>query len=177
MHVAVGLGIGLGCTPVSLGSTTCDLCQSCSIKRLTRIYAPGGAIDLDEIATPEILDQRQVKGLHSGLCSRSAQGRSRGSSTAIKSAFRLSRLDRRERPFYPLPIPRSLLIGRCLRQRTGQRVQDAQRRERPEIVEIVGHPPEQAPSAGPHSKFAMSVRSWSACRKAGRMSSSCMRAC
>jgi hypothetical protein len=25
----------------------------------------GGAIDLDEIATPEILDPRQVEGLHS----------------------------------------------------------------------------------------------------------------
>jgi hypothetical protein len=30
----------------------------------------GGTIDLDEIATPEILDPRQVKGLHSGLYSR-----------------------------------------------------------------------------------------------------------
>jgi hypothetical protein len=29
----------------------------------------GDTIDLDEIATPEILDPRQVKGLHSGLCS------------------------------------------------------------------------------------------------------------
>jgi hypothetical protein len=49
-----------------------------------------------------------------------------------------------EHPFYPLPIPRSLLIGRCLRLGTGQRVKDAQRRERPEIVEIVGDPPEEA---------------------------------
>jgi hypothetical protein len=31
----------------------------------------GGTIDLAEIAMPEILDPRQVKGLHSGLCSRS----------------------------------------------------------------------------------------------------------
>jgi hypothetical protein len=30
----------------------------------------GGTIDLNEIATPEILDPRQVKGLHSGLCTR-----------------------------------------------------------------------------------------------------------
>ena len=30
----------------------------------------GGAIDLDEIAMPQIFDPRQVKGLHSGLCSR-----------------------------------------------------------------------------------------------------------
>jgi hypothetical protein len=30
-----------------------------------RQYA-GGAIDLDEIATPEILDPREVKGPHSG---------------------------------------------------------------------------------------------------------------
>jgi hypothetical protein len=29
----------------------------------------GSAIDLDEIATPEILDPCQVEGLHSGLCS------------------------------------------------------------------------------------------------------------
>jgi hypothetical protein len=29
----------------------------------------GGTIDLDEIAMPEILDPRQVKGLHSSLCS------------------------------------------------------------------------------------------------------------
>jgi hypothetical protein len=29
----------------------------------------GGAIDLHEVALPEILDPRQVKGLHSGLCS------------------------------------------------------------------------------------------------------------
>ena len=29
----------------------------------------GGTIDLDEIAMPEIPDPRQVKGLHSGLCS------------------------------------------------------------------------------------------------------------
>jgi hypothetical protein len=35
----------------------------------------GGAIDLDEIATPEILDPRQVKGLNSGLCSRIVLGR------------------------------------------------------------------------------------------------------
>ena len=30
----------------------------------------GGTIDLDEIATPEVFDPRQVKGLHFGLCSR-----------------------------------------------------------------------------------------------------------
>jgi hypothetical protein len=30
----------------------------------------GSTIDLDEIAMPEILDPRKVKGLHSGLCSR-----------------------------------------------------------------------------------------------------------
>ena len=30
----------------------------------------GGAIDLDEIATPEILEPRQVEGLHSGRYSR-----------------------------------------------------------------------------------------------------------
>jgi hypothetical protein len=29
----------------------------------------GSTIDLDEIASPEILDPRQVEGLHSGLCS------------------------------------------------------------------------------------------------------------
>jgi hypothetical protein len=29
-----------------------------------------GAIDLDEIATPEVLDPRQVEGLHSSLRSR-----------------------------------------------------------------------------------------------------------
>jgi len=29
----------------------------------------GGTIDLDEITMPEILDPRQVKGLHSGLVS------------------------------------------------------------------------------------------------------------
>jgi hypothetical protein len=29
----------------------------------------GGTIDLDQIAMPEILDPRQVKGLHSSLCS------------------------------------------------------------------------------------------------------------
>jgi hypothetical protein len=29
----------------------------------------GGTIDLHEIAMPEILDPRQVKGLQSGLCS------------------------------------------------------------------------------------------------------------
>jgi hypothetical protein len=34
----------------------------------------GGTIDLDEIAMPEILDPRQVKGLHSGLCSRNVLG-------------------------------------------------------------------------------------------------------
>jgi len=28
-----------------------------------------GTIDLDQIAVPEILDPRQVKGLHSSLCS------------------------------------------------------------------------------------------------------------
>jgi hypothetical protein len=48
----------------------------------------------------------------------------------------------REMPFLSAPIPPSLLIGRCLRLGTGERVKDAQRRERPEIVEIVGHPPE-----------------------------------
>jgi hypothetical protein len=33
-----------------------------------------GAIDLDEIATPEILDPRQVQGLHSDLCSWNVRG-------------------------------------------------------------------------------------------------------
>jgi hypothetical protein len=69
-----------------------------------------------------------------------------GPSTAITSPpLGSSRLDLGERPFQQLPSPCSLLIGRCLRQGTGQRVQDAQRRERPEIVEIVGRPPEQGP--------------------------------
>jgi hypothetical protein len=30
----------------------------------------GSTIDLDEIATSEILDPRQIEGLHSGVCSR-----------------------------------------------------------------------------------------------------------
>jgi hypothetical protein len=34
----------------------------------------GCAIDLDEIATPEILDPRQVQGLHSDLCSWNVRG-------------------------------------------------------------------------------------------------------
>ena len=38
----------------------------------------GSTIDLDEIATPEILDPRQVKGLHSGLCSQNVLGDLRG---------------------------------------------------------------------------------------------------
>jgi hypothetical protein len=40
------------------------------LRRQQRHVRAGGAIDLDEIATPEILDPRQVKGLHFGLCSR-----------------------------------------------------------------------------------------------------------
>jgi hypothetical protein len=55
-----------------------------------------------------------------------------------------SRLDLGKRSLYPLPITRSLLIGRRLRQGTGQRVKDAERRERPEMIEIIDHPPEQA---------------------------------
>jgi hypothetical protein len=55
------------------------------------------------------------------------------------------RLDLGKCSLYSLPISRSLPIGRCLRLGTGKRVQDAQRRERPEIVEIIGHPPEQTP--------------------------------
>jgi hypothetical protein len=34
----------------------------------------GGTIDLDQIAMPEILDPREVKGLHSNLCSRNVLG-------------------------------------------------------------------------------------------------------
>jgi len=34
----------------------------------------GGTIDLDEIAMPEILDPRQVKGLDSALCSGNVLG-------------------------------------------------------------------------------------------------------
>jgi hypothetical protein len=34
----------------------------------------GCAIDLDEIATPEIRDPRQVQGLHSDLCSWNVRG-------------------------------------------------------------------------------------------------------
>jgi hypothetical protein len=55
------------------------------------------------------------------------------------------RLDLGKRPFNPLPIPRSLLIGRRLRLGTGERVKEAQPHQRREIVEIVGDPPEQAP--------------------------------
>jgi hypothetical protein len=29
----------------------------------------GSTVHLDEVAAPEILDPRQIKGLHSGLCS------------------------------------------------------------------------------------------------------------
>ncbi len=38
----------------------------------------GGTIDLDEVAMPEVLDPRQVKGLHSGLCSRNVLSGARG---------------------------------------------------------------------------------------------------
>jgi hypothetical protein len=38
-------------------------------RRQQRDVMAGGTIDLDEIAMPEVLDPRQIKGLHSGLCS------------------------------------------------------------------------------------------------------------
>jgi hypothetical protein len=44
------------------------------------------------------------------------------------------------RTFYPLTFALQISLG--FRLGTGQRVKDAQRRERPEIVEIVGDPPE-----------------------------------
>jgi hypothetical protein len=48
-----------------------------------------------------------------------------------------------ERPRYPLPIAVALLIGGRLGLRAGQCVQDAQPRERQEIIEWVGQPPEE----------------------------------
>jgi hypothetical protein len=44
------------------------------------------------------------------------------------------------RTFYPLTFALPISLG--FRQGTGQRIKDAQTSERPEIVEIVGHPPE-----------------------------------
>jgi hypothetical protein len=44
-----------------------------------------GTIDLDEIAMPEILDPRQVKGLHCRLGSWNAQGAPLASSMAIQT--------------------------------------------------------------------------------------------
>jgi hypothetical protein len=84
----------------------------------------GSAIDLHEIVMPEILDPRQVKGLHSGLCPRNVLGMLAGFVDGDHRPPPLgsSRLDRRKRPFYPLPISGSPLIGRCLRLGTGQRV-------------------------------------------------------
>jgi len=59
------------------------------------------------------------------------------------AAPRCSPLDLGERPFQPLLISLALLIGRCLRLGTGERVQDAQPCQRQEIIESVGHPPEE----------------------------------
>jgi len=46
-------------------------------------------------------------------------------------------------PCYLLPIPFALLIGRRLRLGTGQHVQDAQPRQRQEIIEGIHYPPEE----------------------------------
>jgi hypothetical protein len=51
-----------------------------------------GAIDLDEIATPEIPDPRQVEELHPGLSSRKVLAAIAGSSTSgIKCSARTHR--------------------------------------------------------------------------------------
>ena len=51
-----------------------------------------------------------------------------------------------KRPFYPIPIMLPLPIGRRLREGAGQRDQNAQRCQRQEIIEVVGHTPEEAPA-------------------------------
>jgi hypothetical protein len=84
-------------------------------------HARGGTIDLDEIAMPEILNPRQVKGLHSGISSLNVLDvlagfvngdRVGGHFLATSALFRRriavpgsSRLDRGERPRYPRSIP------------------------------------------------------------------------
>ena len=52
----------------------------------------------------------------------------------------------RERPSYTFSIVPAPLIGRRLRQGTGQRVEDAQPRQRHEIIELGRDAPEEAPS-------------------------------
>ena len=59
-----------------------------------------------------------------------------------------STLDARERSFLSFPGLAPLPIGRRLREGAGQRVQDAQPRQRHEIIELVGGAPEEASSPG-----------------------------
>jgi len=54
----------------------------------------GGAIDPDKIAKPKILNPRQVKRLHSGLCSWNVLIMLAGSSTGIAPVHTPSRLRR-----------------------------------------------------------------------------------
>ena len=49
----------------------------------------GGAIDLDEVAPPEILDPRQVQRPHSGLCSRNVLIHIPQIPGVLKAIFRL----------------------------------------------------------------------------------------
>jgi hypothetical protein len=44
------------------------------VGRQQRDVMAAGAVDVDKIAMPEILDPCQVKGLHSGLCSPNVLG-------------------------------------------------------------------------------------------------------
>jgi hypothetical protein len=53
------------------------------VGRQQRDMMAGCAIDLHEVAPPEILDPRQVKGLNSGLCSWNALETFAGFVTAI----------------------------------------------------------------------------------------------
>jgi hypothetical protein len=71
------------------------------LRRKQRNVMAGGTIDLDEIATPEVLDPRQVKGLHSGRCSRNVLGAlaglvNRDHTLATSPAPGASRVYRRE---------------------------------------------------------------------------------
>jgi hypothetical protein len=47
----------------------------------------GGAIDLDEVALPEILDPRQLKGLHSGFVPGALAGFVNGDHAGRRAAF------------------------------------------------------------------------------------------
>jgi hypothetical protein len=64
----------------------------------------------------------------------------------------------RGRLFYPLPFPRSLVIGRCLRPWAGQRVKNAQSRTSASITRsVTSHLCQVIASSGPRDPPCLPV--------------------